>query len=164
MFLLRIPQKKAAAPTIVCTKTTPLYKLSILTIPLAYLFTPSLFTSLQSPAMASATVVTPSEYLPSRLALLEKEKEHTRANDAIAALRRSLPLVEIKKPYTFTGLDANGHETKLTLTDLFSNRRQLIIKHVMFSPDWDAACTSCSMSADYLVALEHLHSRDTSLV
>jgi len=110
--------------------------------------------------MASAKVCTPSEYLTSRLALLEKEKELTRANDAIAAQRRALPIVEITKSYTFTTSDS----TTATLSDLFAHRRQLVIKHFMFDPSWDAGCQSCSMSADFLVALEHLNSRDTTLV
>lgn len=114
--------------------------------------------------MTSVQIVKPSEHLVARLALLEKEKELTRAYDKLAAQRRTLPLVEITKEYVFTTLDSHKQETQITLSELFEHRRQLIIKHFMFDPSWDAGCTSCSMSADYLVALEHLHSRDTSLV
>lgn len=34
----------------------------------------------------------------------------------------------------------------------------------MFAPDWDAGCTSCTLGAEYLVALEHFWARDTSVV
>ena len=114
--------------------------------------------------MATAKVVSPSEYLTARLALLEKEKALTRANDGLAAQRRALPLVEIKKSYTFTALDSARAETSVSFLDLFEHRRQLIVKHIMFDPSWDAACKSCSMGLDYLNSLEHLWSRDTSVV
>jgi predicted dithiol-disulfide oxidoreductase (DUF899 family) len=41
---------------------------------------------------ATPQIVQPAEYLPLRLALLEKEKAHTRAHDAIAAELRALPV------------------------------------------------------------------------
>jgi hypothetical protein len=93
-------------------------------------------------------IVSPESYLPLRLALLEKEKAHTRAHDAITAERRALPLVEVTKPYTFTTLDSNGQEKTVTLLDLFEGRRQLIVKHFMFGPDSTEGCVSCSMGAD----------------
>ena len=93
-------------------------------------------------------IASPESYLPLRLALLEKEKAHTRAHDAITAERRALPLVEITKPYTFTTLDSNGQEKTVTLLDLFEGRRQLIVKHFMFGPDSTEGCVSCSMGAD----------------
>jgi predicted dithiol-disulfide oxidoreductase (DUF899 family) len=33
---------------------------------------------------------------------------------------------------------------------LFGDRRQLIIHHVMFGPDWEAACPSCTNAVDEL--------------
>jgi predicted dithiol-disulfide oxidoreductase (DUF899 family) len=107
-------------------------------------------------------IASPTEYRTARVALLEKEKHLTRARDALAAERRALPLVEVTKPYTFTTLDAFGHETATTLVDLFGPHRQLIIYHFMFSPDWDAGCSSCSLCADHFPPLEHLASRDTA--
>jgi predicted dithiol-disulfide oxidoreductase (DUF899 family) len=61
--------------------------------------------------------------------LLVKEKEATRARDALAAERRRQPIVQIDKDYVF-GAPA-GEES---LLDLFEGRSQLIVYHFMFAP------------------------------
>ena len=52
----------------------------------------------------------------------------------------------------------------MRLIDLFEGRRQLIIYHFMFDPDWEDGCPSCTAGIDELNGgfLEHLHTRDTS--
>jgi predicted dithiol-disulfide oxidoreductase (DUF899 family) len=108
-------------------------------------------------------VVSAAEGAVAREQLLAKEKEATRARDALAAERRRLPMVEIEKDYVFTGAGGNA-----SLLDLFDGRRQLILYHFMFAPDvegWPAAgCDGCSMFVDNIGHLAHLHARDTSLV
>ena len=108
-------------------------------------------------------VVSPTEWEAASEGLLAKEKEATRARDALAAERRRLPMVEIKKDYAFEGPDG-----KASLVDLFEGRRQLIIYHFMFAQGvegWpDAGCDGCSMFVDNIGHLAHLHARDTSLV
>jgi predicted dithiol-disulfide oxidoreductase (DUF899 family) len=91
--------------------------------------------------------------------MLTKEKEATRARDALAAERRRLPMVQIDKDYAFEGTDGT-----VSLRDLFDGRRQLIVYHFMFDPDWDEGCSGCSMFTDTIGQLAHLHARDTSLV
>ncbi len=91
--------------------------------------------------------------------LLVKEKELTRARDALNAERRRLPMMKVEKDYTLQG--ANG---AATLLDLFEGRRQLIVYHFMFAPDWEAGCDGCSWVADAMTHPAHLHARDTSLV
>jgi predicted dithiol-disulfide oxidoreductase (DUF899 family) len=103
-------------------------------------------------------VVSRDEWLAARKALLDKEKEATRARDALAALRRELPMVRVDKEYVFEGPDG-----KATLLDLFDGRRQLIVYHFMFGPDWEEGCPSCSMNVDGFGHLAHLHARDTTL-
>lgn len=88
-----------------------------------------------------------------------KEKELTRAHDAVNALRRRLPMVKIDKRYEFDGV-----EGKVSLLDLFSGRRQLIVYHFMFAPDWDDGCSGCSWVTDAMSHPAHLHARDTSFV
>jgi predicted dithiol-disulfide oxidoreductase (DUF899 family) len=92
-----------------------------------------------------------------------KEKEATRARDALAADRRRLPMMRIDKEYVFEGPGG-----KVRLPDLFDGRRQLILYHFMFAPDvhgWpDAGCPGCSMFVDQVGHLAHLHARDTSFV
>jgi predicted dithiol-disulfide oxidoreductase (DUF899 family) len=106
-------------------------------------------------------VVSRDEWLVSRKELLAKEKEFTRQRDALNAERRRLPMVRIEKEYVFEGPDG-----KASLLDLFDGRRQLIVGHFMFSPEWEEGCPSCSAGADEISngLLEHLHVRGTSFI
>jgi predicted dithiol-disulfide oxidoreductase (DUF899 family) len=110
--------------------------------------------------MTLPQVVSQEEWLAARKALLVKEKELTRARDALVAERRELPMVEITKPYEF-----EGPSGRTTLLDLFEGRLQLILGHFMFDPRWDDGCPSCSAGADEVAPglLDHLHTRDTTL-
>jgi predicted dithiol-disulfide oxidoreductase (DUF899 family) len=106
-------------------------------------------------------LVSESEWQAAREKLLAKEKEATRARDALAAERRRQPMVRIDKQYVFEGPDGEA-----TLLDLFEGRRQLILYHFMFAPGapgWpEAGCDGCSMFVDQVGHLAHLHARDTS--
>ncbi|KFY15691.1 hypothetical protein V491_05596, partial [Pseudogymnoascus sp. VKM F-3775] len=103
---------------------------------------------------------THEEWIEARKALLGKEKALTKASDELSALRRQLPHVKVEKTYTFEG--PNG---TVTLPDLFEGRKQLIVYHFMFSPTSSTGCVGCSFFADNLPShLEHLHSRNTTLV
>src|SRR3954452_11441457 len=93
--------------------------------------------------MALPQIVSREQWLEARKELLEREKELTRARDALSADRRRLPMVEIDKDYTFDG--PNG---PARLVDLFEGRRQLIVVHFMFHPDWEDGCPSCTAGAD----------------
>ena len=44
-------------------------------------------------------------------------------------------MVEADADYVFEGPDG-----EVTLLDLFEGRRQLIVYHFMFGPDWEAGC------------------------
>jgi predicted dithiol-disulfide oxidoreductase (DUF899 family) len=86
---------------------------------------------------------TREEWLVARLELLNDEKKLTRLNDDLARRRRELPWVRIDKEYAF--------ETEVgeaSLGELFRGRSQLLIYHLMFDPEWDEACASCSSIAD----------------
>ena len=104
-------------------------------------------------------IVSAQEWQDARVALLAKEKELTRARDALAAERRRLPAIEVTTDYRFTGPDG-----EVGLADLFEGRRQLLVYHFMFDPDWDEGCPSCSFIADNVGHLSHLHARDTTFV
>ena len=114
---------------------------------------------MQTTNMALPNVVTRAEWLVARQELLAKEKELTRRRDALNAERRRLPMVGIEKDYVFEG--SNG---KASLLDLFEGRRQLIIYHFMFDPDWDEGCDGCSMMVDNMGHPAHLHARESSRV
>ena len=98
------------------------------------------------------------EWLDARRALLVKEKEATRARDALSKERQALPVVKVDKPYEFE----SSTSSKLKLLDLFEGRRQLIVYHFMFSPDEDQGCSACSFFGDNIGHLSHLNSRDTT--
>jgi predicted dithiol-disulfide oxidoreductase (DUF899 family) len=74
-------------------------------------------------------IVTREEWLRARKALLAKEKEFTRARDALSAEQRTLPWVRVEKEYVF-----DAPTSKITLAELFDGRSQLFIKHFMMGP------------------------------
>jgi predicted dithiol-disulfide oxidoreductase (DUF899 family) len=109
-------------------------------------------------------VVTQEEWHARREALLVKEKELTCARDALAAERRRLPMVRVEKDYVF-----EGPEGEVGLLDLFEGRRQLIVYRFFLDPGMQIAsypedgCPGCTMFADNLPNLIHLHARDTTM-
>jgi predicted dithiol-disulfide oxidoreductase (DUF899 family) len=111
--------------------------------------------------MALPEIVSREEWLDARRQLLALEKEQTARITALNAERRRLPMVRIDKKYVFEGPDG-----PVTLADLFGGRSQLVIQHVMFQPEWEAACPGCTASLDVIPQrlLDQVHSRDTSFV
>jgi predicted dithiol-disulfide oxidoreductase (DUF899 family) len=105
-------------------------------------------------------IVSQSDWLKARKALLTKEKEFTRARDALSVSRRELPWTPVEKNYAFDG--PNGKET---LSDLFGGKSQLVVYHFMLGPGWVQGCPSCSFLADHFDgAVVHLAQRDVSFV
>jgi predicted dithiol-disulfide oxidoreductase (DUF899 family) len=105
------------------------------------------------PAVASR-----EEWLAARLALLRREKEHTRMRDALSAERRRLPMVRVEKDYRFR--TPSGEKR---LVDLFEGRPQLVIHHFMWIDRADEGCPGCSMLVDTVGNLVHLNAANTTL-
>jgi predicted dithiol-disulfide oxidoreductase (DUF899 family) len=103
-------------------------------------------------------IVDEQEWQQSQEALRAKEKELTRAHDALAAERRRQPMMEFSADYEFDGPDG-----RVKFTDLFGGRTQLIVYHFWFPPEGDA-CSGCSMVGDQIPHLAHLNQRDTTFV
>jgi predicted dithiol-disulfide oxidoreductase (DUF899 family) len=125
-------------------------------------------------------VVSPEEWQAARDELLVREKEVTRARDALAAERRRMPRMRVEKDYSFVGPDG-----PVSLADLFEGRSQLIIYRAFYGPDVttyagsspesssgtegvpytypERACVGCSFGADQVSNLAHLNARDTTL-
>ncbi len=111
--------------------------------------------------MTLPDVVSQQEWLAARDVLLTKEKEHTRARDALNAQRRELPMFLVDKDYRFETADGQV----LGLPELFEGRRQLIVFHMMPPAiTGGQICRGCSFWVDNIPQLAHLHARDTSLV
>lgn len=111
------------------------------------------------PTLPQPPIVSRAEWERARAELLEREKELTRLKDEVSAARRRLPMVEITDAYVFD--TENG---SATLLDLFGGRRQLIVQHFMFGADWEEGCDGCSLMADHIGPLSHLHAKDTAFV
>ena len=119
--------------------------------------------------MKTPSIVSAQEWQEAWERMLVKEKEFTRARDAMAAQRRRMPWMAVEKDYRFEGPDGPA-----SLLDLFEGRRQLIIYRAFFSPDittfaeggsyLDRACVGCSFVADQVAHPAHLNARDTTLV
>src|SRR3954471_11948360 len=113
--------------------------------------------------MNTPPIVARAEWDAAREQLLAKEKELTRARDALAAERRRMPWLAVEKDYAFEGPDGPA-----TLLDLFAGRRQLIVYRFFYEPGVasfpESGCPGCSFLADQVADLAHLNARDTTLV
>jgi predicted dithiol-disulfide oxidoreductase (DUF899 family) len=113
--------------------------------------------------MKMPPVVSPQEWQAAWEKMLVKEKELTRARDALAAERRRMPRMAVEKDYRFDGPDGEA-----SLLDLFDGRRQLIVYRFFYDPGMESyperGCGGCSFLADQVAHLAHLNARDTTLV
>jgi predicted dithiol-disulfide oxidoreductase (DUF899 family) len=111
--------------------------------------------------MNTPPTVSPQEWETARQDLLVKEKELTRARDALAAERRRMPRMAVDKDYAFEGPDGPAN-----LFDLFEGRSQLVVYRFFYEPGvngWpDKGCVGCSMMADQVAHPAHLNARDTT--
>ncbi|CAG0960176.1 hypothetical protein PHYC_00681 [Phycisphaerales bacterium] len=111
-----------------------------------------------TPSPSTHRVASREEWLRERIGLLAEEKELTHRRDALASKVRSLPWVKVDKNYTF-----DAPTGKKSLTELFGDKRQLIVYHFMFDRTWSQGCKSCSFVADhYNPLVVHLAHRDIS--
>jgi len=112
--------------------------------------------------MKTPPIVSAAEWADAHQRLLAREKELTRARDALAAERRRMPWLPVDKDYVFDGPDGS-----VDLLGLFQGRRQLVLYRAFFEPGvhgWpDHGCPGCSMIADHIGHLAHVNARDTTL-
>ncbi len=119
--------------------------------------------------MNTPPIVSAQEWEAAREQLLVKEKEHTRARDALAAQRRRMPWLAVEKEYRFEGPDGPA-----SLLDVFAGRRQLVVYRHFYDPDITTfaregdsypqrSCAGCSFGADQVAHPAHLNARDTTL-
>jgi predicted dithiol-disulfide oxidoreductase (DUF899 family) len=99
------------------------------------------------------------EYASARSDLLEAEMALRDQGREVARMRSELPSGAPMKEYTFAegprDLDAEEPVAHPTLLDLFGDTGQLLVYHLMFHPDDDAACAMCSMWVDGLHGVSH---------
>jgi predicted dithiol-disulfide oxidoreductase (DUF899 family) len=105
--------------------------------------------------MQKPQIVSAAEWQQARNELLTAEKEITRAQDALAARRRRLPMVRFENSYTF-----DSPTGPKSLLDLFEGRNQLVVYQFMdLGPD--RYCPGCTwftnnVPAPALVAIAEL--------
>ena len=109
--------------------------------------------------IAHPPIVSRDAWLVERKKLLAAEKALTKQYDEVNAQRRRLPMVKIEKAYSF-----DGPQGKASLVDLFAGRRQLIVYHFMFDPEWEKGCPGCTELVDSMGDLSKLAERDTTFV
>jgi predicted dithiol-disulfide oxidoreductase (DUF899 family) len=117
-------------------------------------------TAITEAGTANHPVVSNERWVSERKTLLAHEKELTRLHGQIARERRALPWVRVEKNYVF-----DTPEGRRGLAELFEGRRQLLVQHFMFGPDWEQGCPSCSYMADHIGGMKvHLEHRDVTLL
>ncbi|WP_192356335.1 DUF899 domain-containing protein [Mesorhizobium mediterraneum] len=110
--------------------------------------------------MPNNKIVSREDWFQAHKAHLAREKELTRFRDRIAAERRELPWLKIRKDYVF-----ETEQGPKKLAELFAGASQLIVYHFMFGPGFDYRCEGCSFLADHIDgANQHLKHHDVSLV
>ena len=110
--------------------------------------------------MPSNKVVSREDWFQAHKAHLAREKELTWFRERIAAERRELPWLKIRKDYVF-----ETEQGPKNLAELFANRSQLIVYHFMMTPGSDHRCEGCSFLADHIDGVnQHLRHHDVSLV
>src|SRR6185503_2933127 len=110
-------------------------------------------------AIAHPKIVSKEQWLAERKKLLAQEKELTKQGDRLNAERRRLPMVKLEKEYR-----VDGPKGKQSLKELFDSRRQLIVYHFMFDPEWEKGCSGCTGYVNALGDLSMLNDRDTTFV
>ena len=101
-------------------------------------------------------IVNETEWRTANDALVDKEKAHTRAGDALAAQRRRLPMTPFPTDFRFEGPDG-----ELSFLDLFEGRPQLLLYHFYWPEDGEP-CGGCTMFSDQVPPLEHVNARDVT--
>ena len=96
--------------------------------------------------MEKPKIVSAQEWQQERDELLKAEKELTRAQDALAARRRRLPMVRFANGYTF-----DTPAGPKTLLDLFETRGQLVVYQFMDNGP-DHYCPGCTWFTDSVPA------------
>jgi predicted dithiol-disulfide oxidoreductase (DUF899 family) len=110
--------------------------------------------------MAKHETVSRERWIEARRSLLAEEKAWTRERDRLAEKRRALPWVKVEKDYVFDAVHG-----RVSLSDLFDGRNQLIVYHFMFGPEWEEGCPGCSLLADQVDgARQHFEHDDVSFV
>lgn len=89
------------------------------------------------------------EYRSARERLAEEEKALVAKMKAVAELRRQLPRGgKLKEDYTFEWANNGKVNAPVKVSELFGDKKTLIIYSMMYGPNWDKPCYSCTSLVD----------------
>ena len=113
--------------------------------------------------MNTPPIVSPQEWEAARQKLLVKEKELTRARDALAAERRRMPWLAVEKEYEFEGPDGKAEPARPVRRPPPAGRlpRVLRARRDTAGPTMPASAARWWPTRSPIVA--HLNARDTTL-
>jgi predicted dithiol-disulfide oxidoreductase (DUF899 family) len=108
---------------------------------------------------ATPKIVDRSTFQAELDALRVREKAHTRESDAIAAVRRRLPMVEVDGATPLI-----GERGTATLLDAFEGRQMLIAYYFMWHAGHPAPeqCEGCTWVTSQVREMSYIHSRDAT--
>lgn len=88
-------------------------------------------------------------YRDARNALLDAEMALRRQTEAVAEMRRALPPGgEVPQDYEFERIGAHFQPEKVKLSELFGERKTLLLYSYMFGPERDLPCPGCTHLLD----------------
>jgi predicted dithiol-disulfide oxidoreductase (DUF899 family) len=88
-------------------------------------------------------------YRDARDALLEDEQELVAKVKALSEKRRKLPLGgQLKEDYVFQWASDGKVGKPVKLSELFGDKKSLLLYSWMFGPNWDKPCPSCTSLMD----------------
>ncbi|MEV3925634.1 DUF899 family protein [Actinomadura coerulea] len=97
-------------------------------------------------------VGTSREYIDARIELARAERRLRDRVEEVAAARRRMPRGAVLGDYTLTegpaDLEKDEPAEPVSLRDLFGDHETLVVYHLMYHPDDEAACPMCSMWVD----------------
>ena len=89
------------------------------------------------------------EYRKARDALLQDEQALVDQVNALAAKRRKLPLGgELKEDYVFQWANDGKVGQRVKFSELFGDKKTLMLYSFMYGPHWDNPCPSCTSLMD----------------
>lgn len=89
------------------------------------------------------------DYRARRDELIEMEKDLRAQSEAVARKRRELPLGgRLEADYRFERVGDGGEVEEVAFGELFGRYGTLVLYTLMFGPEWDAPCPSCTTLVD----------------
>jgi predicted dithiol-disulfide oxidoreductase (DUF899 family) len=84
---------------------------------------------------------------------------------AVAEKRRSLPLGgRLKEDYVFDWANDSNLDQRVSFSELFDNKKSLILYSFMFGPSWDNPCPSCTSIVDSFNGVANQVAEDAAFI